>query len=145
MTRACEMAEIDRSTPYTEPWLQDEEFQESLSMAKAMAADHLEAEAIRRAYDGVEEPVGWYQGSPGGTVTKYSDTLMIFLLKGAKPDKYVERHDHTVTPGGVMVVPSDAIPQDWAAHAREQQQALTESAGEEVAKVLPHLGSGDGG
>lgn len=56
-----------------------------------------------------------------------------------------EKHDHTVTPGGVMVVPSDAIPQDWAAHAREQQQALTESAGEEVAKVLPHLGSGDGG
>lgn len=26
--------------------------------------------------------------------TKYSDTLLIFLLKGARPDKYAERHKH---------------------------------------------------
>ena len=54
------------------------------------AADLLEEEARRRAHDGVDEPV-WFQGVQCGTVRKYSDTLLIFLLKGAKPDKYRER------------------------------------------------------
>lgn len=94
VTRACEVAEISRRTPYQ--WKEDDpEFRELLPVAEAMAADHLEAEAFRRAYEGVEEPVGFYKGEPSAYVQRYSDTLMIFLLKGAKPDKYAERHQHT--------------------------------------------------
>lgn len=54
------------------------------------AADNLEAEALRRARDGVEEPV-FYQGKVVGAIRKYSDTLMIVLLKAFRPHKYVER------------------------------------------------------
>lgn len=51
----------------------------------------LEPEALRRAVTGVEEPV--YQGGVQvGTVRKYSDTLLIFLMKGAKPEKYRDNH-----------------------------------------------------
>lgn len=100
VSRACELAEIDRSTPYTAQWLQDASFQELLGLAKDMGADHLEAEAIRRAYDGVSEPVGFYKGEPSAYVRKYSDVLLIFLLKGAKREKYVERYEHTGRDGG---------------------------------------------
>lgn len=93
VSRACEVAEIDRSTPYTDQWKDDEDFQAARKMAEAMAGDHLEAEAIRRAYDGVTEPVGFYQGEPSAFVQKYSDTLMIFLLKGSKPEKYATRQE----------------------------------------------------
>ena len=49
----------------------------------------LEPEAIRRAVEGVEKPV--YQGGElVGYVREYSDTLLIFLLKGGKPHKYRE-------------------------------------------------------
>ena len=53
----------------------------------------------RRAVEGVEEPVGWYKGEAGGVVRKYSDTLLIFLLKGRKPEMYRERYEHS-GPGG---------------------------------------------
>jgi len=32
-----------------------------------------------------------YQGQECGTVRRYSDTLSIFLLKGAMPEKYEDR------------------------------------------------------
>ena len=52
----------------------------------------LEPEAIRRAVEGVEKAV-YYQGEPVGTVREYSDTLLIFLLKGWKSDRYKERRE----------------------------------------------------
>jgi len=52
----------------------------------------LEDEARRRAFQGVEEPV-FFQGETCGHIKRYSDTLLIFLLKGAKPEKYRERMD----------------------------------------------------
>jgi hypothetical protein len=87
--KACEAAEVGRSTHYL--WLQeDEDYRKAVSDAMETASDILEAEARRRAHDGVDEPV-FYQGMECGTVRKYSDTLLIFLLKGAKPDKFRER------------------------------------------------------
>ena len=93
--KATQLAGIHFTTPYTSQWRDDEELQEALLIAEPAAADHAEDEVRRRAIDGVEEPVGWYQGSPGGTVTRYSDTLLMFLLKGAKPEKYADRHKHS--------------------------------------------------
>jgi hypothetical protein len=52
----------------------------------------LEPEAVRRAVEGVEKPV-YHQGQQVGTVREYSDTLLIFLLKGGKPDKYKDRRE----------------------------------------------------
>jgi hypothetical protein len=104
VTKACEIAEIDRSTPYTSQWAEDEEFAGLLPLAETMAADHLEAEAVRRAYHGVTEPVGFYKGAPSAYVQRYSDTLLIFLLKGAKPEKYADRHQVTGKDGGPIEV-----------------------------------------
>ncbi len=88
--RACEVAKVGRSSHYR--WLeQHKAYREAFNVAKQCAADLLEAEAYRRAVEGVEEPVGWYKGKPGGVVRKYSDVLLIFLLKGLRPEKYRDR------------------------------------------------------
>lgn len=78
----------------------DPEFAAAWDAAMEQAADHLEAEARRRAVDGWDEPV-FYQGEQAGLVRKFSDTLLIFLLKGARPEKFRDRQQHEHTgPGG---------------------------------------------
>lgn len=73
----------------------DKDFAAALAEAKELGVKVLEDEAIRRAHDGVAEPI-FHRGVQCGTVQKYSDTLMIFLLKGAMPDKYKERSETTL-------------------------------------------------
>ncbi len=89
ITRATEEADISRQTHYN--WMsQDPEYAEAFKKAERLAADKLEEEARRRAVEGIEEPV--YQGGElVGSKMKYSDTLLIFLLKGNKPDKFADR------------------------------------------------------
>jgi hypothetical protein len=120
MTRAAEAARISRRSAWG--WLQrDARFADAFRDAGEQAADLLETEARRRAIEGIEEPVIW-QGQlatvpdPNGgppiplTIRKYSDTLLIFLLKGARPEKYRERYDFQHTgPGGGPVLVSDPI------------------------------------
>ncbi len=89
---ACKAANVGRSSHYR--WFEkDPEYRTAFDQAKEDATDVLEAEAFRRAVEGVEEPTGWYMGEPGGTVRKYSDVLLIFLLKSLRPDRYRERVD----------------------------------------------------
>lgn len=111
---AAEAADVARSRHYV--WLEGEEYAEAFEQAKDQAAESLVAEARRRARDGVNEPViyqGKLQGiwvnekgdqvtedTPGAvhvplTIKKYSDTLLIFLLKGALPNTYRERIEHS--------------------------------------------------
>ena len=86
---ASQVVQISRASHYR--WLKNSDYAEEFEQAKADAVDVLEAEARRRAVEGWEEPVGWYKGQAGGTVRRYSDTLLIFLLKGAAPERYRER------------------------------------------------------
>lgn len=72
---------------------EDSEFAQAWNEAIELAVEVLEDEAKRRAVDGVEEPV-YYKGEVCGTVRKYSDTLLIVLLKAHKPEKYREFVDH---------------------------------------------------
>lgn len=89
VSRACLVAGIARQRLYE--WrTADPLFAAAWDEAVEAGTDELEEEARRRAFSGVEEPV-FYQGDICGTVQKYSDTLLIFLLKGRKPDKYRER------------------------------------------------------
>lgn len=56
----------------------------------------MEAEAWRRGKTGVLKPV--YQGGKKvGSVREYSDTLLIFMLKGTRPEKYRDRQQIDVT------------------------------------------------
>lgn len=88
---ACKAAGV--STPVVYARRQEApDFAAAWAQALDDAADLLESEAVRRGRDGIVEIV---VGKNGETYenTKYSDTLLIFLLKGARPEKYRERFD----------------------------------------------------
>jgi len=112
---AAELADVDRSRVHR---LRESSpaFAAAWDRAVEDAADVLEREAVRRAVEGVDEPViykgelcgTWVDGqgrvvakdTPGAvlvplTVKRYSDALLQTLLRAAKPEKYRERQDHT--------------------------------------------------
>lgn len=91
VTAAARAASIDRTTAYHRRDL-DPAFAAAMAEALEVATDDLEGEARRRAKDGVEKPV-FQGGEQVGTVREYSDTLLIFLLKAHRPEKYRERYD----------------------------------------------------
>ncbi len=64
----------------------DRVFAELWDDATETAVDHLEREAWQRALEGHEEPV-FQRGKKVGTVRKYSDRLLIFLLSGNRPER----------------------------------------------------------
>ena len=86
ITQAAKAAKVARQTHYD--WIQsDPEYLTKFYAAMDEAIELLEAEARRRAYEGCHKPI--YQGGVKvGEQIEYSDTLMIFLLKGARPEKY---------------------------------------------------------
>lgn len=86
ISEAARIAEVDRTSHYE--WLKtDEVYKAAAEDAIETACDLLEQEARRRAVEGVEEPI-IRDGAVVGTVRRYSDTLLIFLLNGARPKKY---------------------------------------------------------
>ena len=90
VTHSCRVAAIPYNTAYK--WRREiQEFAEAWDDALEMAADKLEKEAMRRAYEGVDKPV-FQNGRQVGVIRQYSDTLLIFLLKGCRPEKYRELH-----------------------------------------------------
>ena len=134
----------------------DADFRASWDEALEDAFDMLEAEARRRAFQGVEEPVV-YQGSmqwktrqwidedgeehweylrdaQGNriplTVTKYSDSLAQFLLKGYRRRKFGDKTEITGADGGALVIDDTArasrIAQLMAlANTRKENEDLT--------------------
>lgn len=79
-------------------------WEKSLSMGMGV----LEDELVRRAYKGVREPI-FYKGEEVATVTKYSDTLLMFALKAVKPEKYREpkADDGEKDKSGYVVITKD--------------------------------------
>jgi len=77
---------------------EDAEFAAAYDEALDDAADRLEEEAWRRALEGVPQPVmrgGQVVLDPDTgkamTVRRYSDALLVMLLRGNKPDKFLRR------------------------------------------------------
>lgn len=129
VTRAALAAQCSWQIHYH--WKKDPAYADAFKLAEEIAGDVLEAEAIRRAHEGLEEPVV-YQGAvigywklPDGThrpgtsqdeppdpaaefqpltVNKRSDSLLRFLLEGAKGSKYAV-HRHQVSGAGGGPVP----------------------------------------
>lgn len=88
ITRAAEVAKVGRRTAFDHRH-QDEDFALAWHEAAEAGADKLEDEARRRAAEGVLKPV--YQGGKlVGEIREYSDTLLIFLLKGKRPEVFRE-------------------------------------------------------
>ena len=76
----------------------DEDFGQAYSEAMDEAVDRLEAEAWRRALEGIEHKVfqaGKLVVDPETNqpmiLRRYSDPLLVMLLKGSRPDKYLAR------------------------------------------------------
>lgn len=95
VTTACRAVGITSQTFYH--WCQDDEaFGAAYKELKDAVTEALEMEARRRASVGVDEPV-FHRGEVVGHVKKYSDQLLIFLLKAMKPEVYRDRQEVTVT------------------------------------------------
>lgn len=94
---ACQVADLTRSVAYA--WRQDDaDFAAAWETALDEAADRMEREAHRRAVEGVDKPI-YHQGVRVDVVREYSDTLLIFLLKAARPEKFRENKAITlITP-----------------------------------------------
>jgi hypothetical protein len=88
VSKSAAAAGIHRMTAYAHRKT-DPEFAQAWEDGKEMALDRMEEEALRRGYEGVDEPV-FFQGKQVSTIRKYSDTLLIFYLKGNRPEKYRE-------------------------------------------------------
>lgn len=90
VSQACRAAECSRTQVYE--WLKDRDFKRQMDAAREEACDTLESEAMRRAVQGYEQPV-FHKGEQCGVVRKYSDRLLMFLLKNARPFKFSDRPD----------------------------------------------------
>lgn len=110
--KSAKAAEIDKVQHYR--WLEsDPEYAAEFERVRAIAAQALEDEAVRRAHQGVLKPVLW-QGRPQFEIVRdpktgqirgqrpivireYSDTLLGLLLKAWMPKKYRENINAEVT------------------------------------------------
>lgn len=91
---ACKLSKLPRQTAYDRR-ATDSAFAAMWDAALEKGTDALEDEAIRRASLGTERPV--YQGGKKvGTVQEFSDTLLIFMLKARRPEKFKDRHQHDI-------------------------------------------------
>jgi hypothetical protein len=95
VSASCRKAKVSRTRAY-EVREEDEVFKAAWDEALIVATEALEMEARRRAMGYLESV--YQQGEKVGSIRKYSDTLMIFLLKAHAPEKYRDRVD--VTSGG---------------------------------------------
>jgi len=88
ITTSAEAAGVKRVTHYG--WLREsEDYRQAFALVEPIAVQHLEDIAVGRATDGWLEPV-FYQGAECGTVRKFSDSLLQFLLRG-RDKKYRDK------------------------------------------------------
>jgi hypothetical protein len=135
VTHAARAASISRKLPYQ--WAKtDPRFKTAFDDASEQATDALEAEARRRAVEGVEKPV-LYQGkqvtvpgkdAAGNTVEvplalrEYSDTLLIVMLK--MKGRFRDTMAHTDPDGRALgLTLEDAMLAGYARAQREQASA----------------------
>ena len=104
ITISADAVGINRTTP--QAWrATDPDFAIAEQTALNSFADRLEEEAVRRAIEGVRKKKFTAKGDPvfdpetGDQYVEreFSDTLLIFMLKGARPDKYKDRLDVRVS------------------------------------------------
>lgn len=83
---AANAADKPRTTFYT--WRSRyPDFAKKWDAAVEAGTDRLEDEAVRRATSGVSKPV-FYGGKLVGHEKRHSDPLLMFLLKGRRPERY---------------------------------------------------------
>lgn len=117
---ASRIAGIDGTLPYARR-IDDEEFRLAWEQASKIGTKMMEAEAGRRAYHGTLKPV-YHAGEECGQIREYSDSLMMFLLRGRKPAKY--RENSKVELSGKIENETTLSPVDQAALLAAMAQKL---------------------
>lgn len=102
VSEAAKAAGISRSRVYQVRG-ESQSFAGAWDDAVSAVEDRIESEAVRRAVEGVEEPY-YYQGKECGTVRKYSDALLMFLLKTRCPERYGDKAGAGDAPAAGQVV-----------------------------------------
>lgn len=133
LSKTGQVAEAARAVGYTSTTFlhqlrrEDEEFAEQWDLATQAAGDFLKAEATRRAIEGVLEPV-YYKGEIAGYNTKYSDTLLMFLIKQNDPSfRDTGRGGDVNVNFGVAIMPMQAKNDgEW------EQRAITMHDGQQL-------------
>lgn len=102
ISAACRAAGVDRTSHYR--WLEtDPEYAAAIRDAEQQFIHKLEAEMYRRGVEGVDEPV-YDGGKLVGHKRKYSDTLLIFALKGAAPAKYKDNPANLTVNNNTLII-----------------------------------------
>lgn len=121
---AASEAGLSRSTAYD--WrAADADFAARWDAALEEGTDALEDEARRRALLGVETPVH-YGGKAVGEIRKFSDALLMFLLRARRPETYRERA--TTEPTGRGGGPDETV-HDGLSDIERAQEILRLLAG----------------
>lgn len=81
----------------------DPAFYEEALEAQALITDRIEAEAFRRAVDGVVKPV-YYKGQRVDEIVEYSDTLLARMLAGRRPELYGDKKQISGEDGGPVKI-----------------------------------------
>lgn len=125
LTRACEVAGADKQQHFR--WMKnDPKYCAAFEEARDAAVDGLELEARRRALEGTKRVV-LFKGKPVYVPKDlknpkgpkeiyvehdYSDTLMMFLLKGQRPEKYRENAPKLEVNGNLQIKTLDGVNMD---------------------------------
>jgi hypothetical protein len=99
LTLAAAKAGVSSKAAYLWRHEGDPVFDAAFSVARRLGLTRAESELWRRGIEGYDKPV-YHQGQLIGTERVFSDTAAIFMLKGAKPDVYRERFEHSGPSGG---------------------------------------------
>jgi hypothetical protein len=130
LSAAAKAVKIERARHYD--WIEfDEPYRRAFEAVQDQAAQTLEDEAVRRAYEGIRRPM-YYRGKPvktGGRrgrqvfEVEYSDTLLLALLKRFRPALYRDKVVAEVT-GSI-----DLVERLQAGRQRLLQMQTKEEAG----------------
>lgn len=110
---ACKTVGVSRTCVYKYRQ-QDEDFALAWADAEERVIERMEREALRRGVDGTERDV-YHQGIVVGQERQFSDTLLIFMLKSKRPEKYREN---------VKVEHSGSVGVDLSAMSDDELRAM---------------------
>lgn len=117
VSKACKRAKLPRRSAYD--WRRDDaDFAAAWDTAIDRGTDALEDEAVRRATEGTLKPV-FYKGEKCGSIREYSDTLLMFMLKARRPEKFKERTESQITgKNGGPILQAAVTPEELAEAVR---------------------------
>ena len=107
VTAACEMLHVSRTTVYEEKQ-RNEDFAVAWADVEERSTERMELEAYRRAVLGTTKPM-LSAGKIVTTVQEFSDSLLMFMLKARRPERY--RENVTVKHSGGLRVDAPEVPE----------------------------------